>query len=139
MNTNEAPKKGNAVWKPAQRLNVVRRDPEWRYRWVNSDPANIDKRLAEGWVFAEDAKHDRAKHIEDGTGIGTAKQTYRDLTLMKMREDMARARTRYYQDQTEQQVRAVAEANMTKQQLNRGGAGVYGHSVTMKKENVEIT
>lgn len=101
-------KKGYASWQPAQRLNVVNRKPGFRYRWVDRDPANLEKKLAEGWVLVNgtsgkpEVEHERRPHPSDGTDLTSAKR-YRELVLMALPEELGKARDAFMAEQTQKQ------------------------------------
>lgn len=120
-------KKGTSSWRPFKTLDVKKKDTAKRLRWVNTDPANLERKQAEGWVFAQDAEtvHDRPKGVDHGKGIGTLKQ-YRDLVLMEMPEDQAEARAEYYRERTRHQSDGVTK--QVRDKVNQGlpGATVYG-------------
>lgn len=102
-------KKGNASWKPHQALELTKRDPNFRYRWANKDDLNLDRKTNEGWVFAgkDEAKHLRLKTVEAGSGEVGAQIGYRDLVLMKIPEEQAKAREAYYADRTAEQTKGL--------------------------------
>lgn len=123
MSEEKPVKKGTPSWRPHKTLEVKSQRPGFRQRWVNADPANLEKKQAEGWKFAEAAEHDRPKGVEHGKGLGTLKQ-YRDLVLMEMPEDMAQARSEYYQNETKAQVGGITKR--LKDKLAQGNAASYG-------------
>lgn len=105
------PRKGNKSWRPAALLEVKSRDPSFRLRWVDADPANLMRKRAEGWVTAEkgDAVHDRPPTVESGSGDQSSITSYRNMVLMKMPEEMALARAEYYQEQAAAQVATIKD------------------------------
>ena len=44
-------KKGTTSWKPSALLHVDEglKDPRYVYHWLRNDPANLSRKLAEGW------------------------------------------------------------------------------------------
>lgn len=117
-------KKGNPSWRPHKTLEVRNQRPGMRLRWVNTDPANLEKKQAEGWKFAETTEHDRAKGVEHGKGLGSVKQ-YRDLVLMEMPEELAVARNEYFQNETKAQVGGITKRLKSKL-AESGSAATYG-------------
>ena len=121
----EVPKKGNASWNPATRLELRGKKPGWRYRWCDKDPANIEKKLAEGWVFINKTtglpgELERRDQPHDGSALTTTK-TYRELVLMALPEDIGLARDRYVADQTRKQtVGLKADAERTNRSAAQG-------------------
>lgn len=124
---DQKPKKGNVSWRPHRQLDVRKKDPTKRLRWVNSDPANLEKKQAEGWSFVQGgaAVHDRPNTVEHGSGIGTLRQ-YRDLVLMEMPEDTAIERNRYYEERTSQQSKGIEKQMRDNVGKSLPGATVYG-------------
>ena len=121
----EVPKKGNPSWSPATRLDVRNRRAGFRYRWCDKDPANIEKKLAEGWVFVNKTSGlpgelERRDQPHDGSDLTTTK-TYRELVLMALPEDIGLARDRYVADQTRKQtVGLKADAERTNRSAGQG-------------------
>ena len=102
-------RKGNRSWVPAAPLAIKSADPEYRLKWVHSDPANVMRKRAEGFVNAEpgDATHDRPPGVESGTGRHGSVTQYRDMVLMKIPEEMALARADYYETAAKKQLNGV--------------------------------
>ena len=102
-------KKGNASWKPHQSLQVTKTDPNRRYKWANKDDLNLERKLHEGWDFCDkpDALHMRPKTVEAGSGKVGSKTEYRDLILMSIPEERAKAREAYYAEQTAEQTKGL--------------------------------
>lgn len=119
-------KKGTKSWEPWKTLQVTNRTPGMRPRWVYTDPANLEKKQAEGWAFVRDSSmtHDRPRHVDSGTGMGSMKQ-YRDLVLMQMPEDMVDARTEHYSEVTRSQTSGITKRLQDKMKSN-GVGKVYG-------------
>ena len=108
--STEQPKKGKPSWRPAQALDVKVRDKSMRPRWVNKDPANISKKLAEGWTFVDkgQAEHARPSNVETGKGLGGMTE-YRDVVLMHIPEETAQARAEYYREITDRSVERIQD------------------------------
>lgn len=109
MTPETSVKKGNTSWKPAARL-IAKIPPGYRGRWVDKDPANMAKKLAEGWEIANptngthgaSAQHQPTKLVQDGKPL-TSVTEYRESVLMLTPEENAQARERYFSDLTRQQ------------------------------------
>lgn len=115
-------KKGNASWKPHQALSLKNTAPGMRYRWANKDDLNLERKLAEGWDFADsgEAFHSRPKTVEAGRGTASSRTEYRDLVLMKTPEENARARADYYAQRTSEQTEGLK--GRLESRLRSGGA-----------------
>lgn len=141
MNTDEADrrkapkelgeKKPKVFWTPAKLLDTLT-GLDWdnyAYRWVNADPGNQMKKMAEGWEPISKLKGDRVEHqqspsLDGGGSLVGSLTVYREMILMRMPKDLADARREYYDaltDGTEDALRA----SLT-QQAAAGGAEVHG-------------
>lgn len=137
LDTPLKPKKtGKKSWRPAQMLHTMNEKPGYRYRWCDKDPANLDKKKAEGWEFVGTPQTDKpdascaADSDIDYAGNGLTSITeYRELVRMRLDEETALARDEYYNNITDMQtattpkerVRAMADrANMTDLTLIEG-------------------
>jgi hypothetical protein len=129
-------------WKPSKLLDipVQYKDPGFTYRWCNTlMDGNIDKKQSEGWIIDEDVSLKR-RHIhltkskierdfhDNSKSLGR-ETMLRELILMKMPNDMAAKRNKYYRD------KATANITHTKEQfsgeLQKHGSYSYG--------NVDVT
>lgn len=102
-----SPKKGKRSWAPAQKLEVRNKKANLRYRWVSKDPENVDRKLAEGYTFANKTTGAQAEHmkpgaVSDGQELTTATE-YREMVLMAVPEETAQARQEYFQELTDKQ------------------------------------
>jgi len=119
--------KGTRSWRPAAPLGLKSRDGASRLRWVHTDAANVLRKKAEGWTPAThgDAVHDRPNGVENGEGMPSGVLEYRDSVLMKMPEELARARDTYYRDQGIKQLTGIT--GRTKRNIqNETGVAVEG-------------
>lgn len=116
-------KKGTASWRPHKTLEVKSTRPGYRQRWVNTDPANLEKKQAEGWVFSK-AEHDRAKSVDIGKNLGSVQQ-YRDLVLMEIPEETVEARSKYYEGETQSQLSGITK-RLKQKMAQSGNAATYG-------------
>jgi hypothetical protein len=96
--SNVTKKKGFKVWRPASLLEVRNREPGYHYRWVNKEPLNISKKLAEGWEFAE-----KEELVGEDGRVKERVTEYRTLVLMKIDEETRQAREEYYSAETDRQ------------------------------------
>jgi hypothetical protein len=107
--------KGRKSWKPATLLAVNEHTPGIKHRWCNKDSADIAKKLAEGWQFADKSKlsHDKpdatlSLNLPEPVGaeaysLGTSITEYRDCVLMTIDDETLAARTEYYDERTDAQ------------------------------------
>lgn len=99
-------KKGASSWAPAQKLKVPP-IPGFRQRWVDKDPANVQKKQAEGWDFDNKSEHSYREQ-QDGKNLSTVNE-YRELVLMKIPEEVAQERDAYFQAITDRQTIGLKE------------------------------
>lgn len=123
----EKVKKGKPSWRPAQRLSVKKRPEGYVLRWANKDTANLQKKQAEGWVFANKENGVDVEQEMPGMITGTGKfgstPEYRDAVLMAIDETTAQERRDYFQERSDDQIRAIkAKA----EQENAENARRYG-------------
>ena len=102
-------KKGNKSWRPFNLLELSGQTPGFRYRWCDKDPANLDKKAAEGWKYV---RSENAKYNKPDATITTGSYTdidfadcsttgiveYRESVLMALDEDTALSRDEYYRN-----------------------------------------
>ena len=100
----EPVKRGRPSWKPFRKLDVANKDPNFRYRWVLRDAAQIEKKKNEGWDFVNEITGIQGAHsypslAADGKSLETT-ATYREHVLMALPMEMAEARDAYFNDLT---------------------------------------
>lgn len=101
-------KKGRPSWKPASRLEVRNKPDGYRLRWVNkTDSANVNRKLAEDWIYANkiegfDVEHAFPGLVQDGKAL-TSTPEYREHVLMAIPEDRAKERDEHYAKETQKQ------------------------------------
>lgn len=124
-------KKGRKVeWKPAKALDHLKGPDGHRKRWCNSDEANIEKKLAEGWIplnktTAPSASHNRklANASEDGRPTST-NIAYREMVGMALPEDLAEARDEHFRRKSEAQVRGRIRGDSAKRDLKKYASSI---------------
>ena len=112
----EAPKvkRGTASWRPARKLDVIHKAPGFRYRYVSTDYANLQKKIAEGWEFVNPStgipgQHNpSAREVSDGRQLDSV-QKMRELVLMALPEDIALERDAYHAGKTKHRARALED------------------------------
>ena len=132
----DPPKKGKPSWAPARMLDLHKKIDGFRYRWCDTDPGNLTKKQAEGWIFVNretghPVEHDDPNLMHGGTAPDGSLR-YRDLVVMALPEELGQARDEFYQEITDNAVKQVNEnaaANIEK----------VGPLATTRKGNLEIT
>lgn len=129
--TEQNQKKGNPSWKPASLLTTDKVQG-YRLRWLDKDPANLDKKRREGWQFVSEINakgtHDNPETIQDGKPL-TSVTEYRELVLAAMPEDMAQGREEYFRDRTKAQTAGLLnDAKELNQEVEeRSGKSIPKH------------
>lgn len=129
-----AVKKGRPSWKPASMLDTVEKHDGHRTRWCSRDSLNLQRKQAEGWVFANsitgiNREHEHPEKVGDGHSL-TSVTEYRDLVLMALPEDVAKERDKYFQSKTDAAVRSLKQDFEENIENPRGNtAEIYGKIV----------
>ena len=100
-------------WQPPSLLDAPPPPQGYVYRWIResmigqNDPANMSKRIREGWepVRAEDHPDFEAPSIDDGKHAGVI--GVGGLILAKIPKETIDERRAYYQNVADQQIQAV--------------------------------
>ena len=100
-------------WQPPSLLDAPPPPQGYVYRWIResmigqNDPANMSKRVREGWepVRAEDHPDFEAPSIEDGKHAGVI--GVGGLILAKIPKETVEERRAYYQNLSDSQIQAV--------------------------------
>lgn len=104
-------KKGKPTWKPASAMEVLNKEPGYRYRWSNKLPDNLAKKDLEGWETISGLQGDRSKHvdadrIQDGKPMTSIRERH-DCVLQRIPEELAEARDEYMNNRTELRTQAL--------------------------------
>ena len=103
---SEPVKKGRPSWKPAHRMEILKKSPGFRYRYCLDDPDNLDKKQLEGWRFVNKTTGHVAEHVEEhAPTTGTLKR--RELVVMALPEELAKERDEFYAKRTRNQTASI--------------------------------
>ena len=116
-----APKVQPKVWSPPSYLDTPNAPDGFRHRWVRVeilgfvDTKNVQGRLRSGYelVRADEYPKEDFPTITDGKYAGVI--GHGGLVLTRVPEEIARQRTEYYMNQTQDQIRAVDNDLMKEQ------------------------
>lgn len=115
-------KKGKAVWRPARRLDLNNKEPDWGYRWMNADdPRYIESKMEEGWVVVNKTTGIKAEKSEsdgDGNPLAGAVKT-RELVAMALPPELKEAREEYFTQLTD--ARTIGMKKKLDEDLSKGG------------------
>lgn len=118
-------KKGNRSWKPATQLATFKKDPKFVYRYIENTPERIARVTAEHW---EPVNRSTDPAVTQDTGQDYSIDgalSHRELKLFRMPKDMAEARNRYFQEQTDKQELGIKE-RLQKEMAQGGDARAEG-------------
>lgn len=82
------------VWAPDV-FKLPKKHKGFRTRFCDPDPQNIEKKLSEGWVFANCVDYGMSPKDEDGHLVEA-----RDMILMELPEHLGKQRDKYHADLT---------------------------------------
>ena len=99
-------KKGRPSWRPAHRLELVKKTPGFRYRFCSNEPDNLEKKYNEGWRLVNRSTGAMAEHFEEYSQI-TGGLTYRGMVVMALREELGKERDEYHDKRTLQQTASI--------------------------------
>lgn len=133
-------KKGTAAdWKKGGRLAKLNVPKGYVGRWVDKDPANIQKKLEEGWQFvngttsptSQQVGNDAPDKAHDGTGIGSAIQ-YKEMVGMMLPEKGAgqtkESRDAYYAEENRKAIES--RVSLSKEKSRGGIEGKFAKNFT---------
>lgn len=139
--TTTTGKKGRKPnWRPAARLGHLRVPPGFVPRWCSSDEADMQRKLAEGWIpvnrtTVPSGEHVRkeavTKEVFDGENpygaIG-----YREMIGMMLPEEMKAARDEYHREESLHQLRSkVMGKEKAEEKLGRYKDAIIGGTMTI--------
>lgn len=139
---NEAPlKKGRSTWKPANVLDIIDKEPGYRYRVAEKSARNIAKKQREGWevVSAINSPNTDNKSIGNGVDIGkptgSVLEGY-DYIIMRIPEEDALERDAYYNSESSRRMSALKRQTSDEfSKIGKDGAPVHG-SITIEKKGI---
>lgn len=125
-------------WKPASRLGDITGPEGYRLRWCDSNPDNIAKKEAEGWVILDKSKFPDLKgsnyerQTTDSEGLTKTVLKRNELIAMVLPEEAALERTEYYRQETEDRTKAAFTNSEVKKLLSKGNSrlGRNTHSIS---------
>ena len=122
----------NSSWKPASYIHIPEnlKKPGFRYRACNTEKTgNIDKKIAEGWEIDTELtqKMRRTPTLQDGQNLDTTMKI-RELVIMRMPEELAKQRDKYYSDLSSRARNNIASKFKKDASDLNDGAGAYGES-----------
>lgn len=135
-----AVKKGKSSWKPASAIEVVNKDPNYRYRWSAKTPDNLAKKDLEGWETVSDLQGDSVEHIdadriEDGKKITSVYEKH-DCILQRIPEEIAQERDAYINSETARRTKGLT-AHL-KKEIGKEGGVTHGDITISSRRGTEI-
>ena len=94
-------KKGKKSWKPAQRLKVAGKNPDYEYRWIDAtDQDNLRRKQEDGWVPVSELHGHTA---ENGEKHPTSVLETRGSVLHAIPKEDHQLHREYFQNKTKKQ------------------------------------
>lgn len=133
-------KKGKPTWKPASAMEVINKEPGYRYRWSNKNPDNLAKKEVEGWetvsgLQGDSSKHVDAERIEDGKPNTSIRERH-DCVLQRIPEDLAQGRDEFFNNKTEQRTKALTAH--IKESAQKEGTDTHGEITISSRRGAQI-
>ena len=123
-------KKGRKSWTPASRLTVTGKRPGYVQRWVDEEPANFQRKRADGWTpvngtLGSSVKHEHPDLTGDGKPLDSTIK-YRNMVLCELPEEDYLAHREYYAEQTRAQTAGLKRKAEQENAANaKGGAAAH--------------
>lgn len=110
-------KKGNKPsWRPGHRLGFLKVPQGYTGRWCSGDEANIQKKIAEGWIPVNKTTVPSGEHVKpysDHVGADSMAGAirYQELVGMMLPDELKASRDEYHKDQNLAQIKSKVMVN----------------------------
>lgn len=134
-------KKGRSTWKPANVLDILDKEPGYRYRVAEKSARNIAKKQREGWEIVSAINSPNTDNKSIGNGVDLGKQMGsvldgHDYIIMRIPEDMAQERDDYFNGESSRRMSALKRQTTEEfSKIGKDGAPVHG-SITIEKKGI---
>lgn len=131
-------KKGKPSWKPANVVDVIGKEPGYRYRLLEKSARNLAKKEREGWEIVSGLSNSQVEtssgygRIDDGKPLTTVHEG-QDYIVGRISEDLALERDAHFNAETERKMSALRK--QTKDDLGKSDAPIHG-SISIEKRGV---
>lgn len=128
-------KKGNKPsWKPASRLGFLTVPKGYTPRWCSGDEANIQKKMAEGWVpvnkttvpSGEHVRSHNERQVNDSDNLSGVVR-YREMVGMMLPNELKEARDEFHKEENMKQLKAKVMMDSASNQLGRHKNQISSH------------
>ena len=117
-------------WQPAPKVAKIEAPNNGRPRWCDPNPANIQKKQAEGWQFLNKTTspgtfkdtNGMNKDIHSNSGLGS-EIVNREMVAMFLPEELALARDEYHREKTMRRTKRAILMEDAKKTLSNSGVG----------------
>lgn len=131
-------KKGKPTWKPANVVDVIGKEPGYRYRLMEKSARNLAKKEREGWEIVSGLS---TSPIESGAGYGhidagkplTSVHEGQDYIVGRISEELAQERDAHFNGETARKMSALKR--QTRDDLSKSDAPIHG-SISIEKRGV---
>lgn len=118
--SSDEPKKGKKSWKPAQRMKVTGKNPDYEYRWIDAtDPDNLRRKQEDGWIPVSELHGHTA---ENGEKQLTSVTETRGSVLHAIPKEDYQSHREYFQNKTKKQTAGLKRALVDEAEKSRPGA-----------------
>lgn len=131
-------KKGKSTWMPANVVDVLDKEPGFRYRLIEKSPRNIAKKQKEGWEILSNLNTSKTStetgygRINDGKQMTSVLEGY-DYVVGRIPEEIALERDAYMNNDAARRMASLKK--QTSDELGRDGALAHG-SISIEKKGV---
>lgn len=131
-------KKGHPTWRPANVVDVIDKEPGYRYRLIEKSPRNLAKKEREGWEILSKVTTQKTTaesgygRINEGTPMTSVLEGY-DYVVGRIPEALAKSRDEYMNNESSRRMSSL------KRQAAKdlGGVGGVTHgSISLEKKGV---
>lgn len=121
------PKRGTRPgWKPSSVLPQLKARHGFTARWVNNDPGNISKKLAENWILMKPADNIgipiKAYDTPDANPLASEIR-YRDMIAMMISNEDKKSRDEYMREESKAATKQILK--QTDEEFKRAGVQTY--------------
>lgn len=131
-------KKGKPTWKPSNVIDVIDKEPGFRYRLIEKSPKNLAKKEREGWEILSGVNTSTTSaeigygRIDKGKPLTSVLEGI-DYIVGRIPEELAEARDEYQQSLVSRSVKGLKRQTQT--HLGKEGATVHGN-ITLEQNGV---
>lgn len=134
----EQKKKGNPSWKPANVVDVLNKEDGYRYRLVNKEERNLQKKKQEGWEILSGMNSGKTSiesgygRINDGKPL-TSVLEGSDYVVARLPEEIGKQRDEYYNQRSQMMTKSLYRDTRKEIGKNTGGQTTIHGELTIEQ------